>query len=539
MRSGLRWLAVLFVLALVAVACGDDGDGGDDAAGSGDDGATQEVPTASEAGCDETVPGTELNWGVFAPTDALDPPFVSGALVGGTELAAIYDVLMRFDHETNEFVPQLAESIEPNDDYTEWTLNLREDITYSDGTPLTAQLVSDNMDRYLQEGVRNTSGGFLTPITEKTVVDDTTLRMTLEAPWVEFPFVFADEPGMIVNLNAVGSDPDAFAAQPPDAAGVGPYVVERNAPGEEVLLRARDDYWGGPVCIETVRFSWVPGSQPTYEAFTSGDFNVAFLRDPVTIAEAGDAGHESFFVQQDAGAMVILNHAEGRPGEDARVREAAILALDDELVNERAYQGELATSKTLIQPGSRFFSDDVEALPTDPERAAELVEEAKADGWDGTIEILCADNPPASDVALAAQGLWEAAGMDVEVRTLAQSDQIGEVVEGNFDAACWGFNADAATGITTFLRNLDSASSSNRMSYASEEMDAALLDILAADTEDAQLEAFAEMNRLFNEDHVAVNYGAPEEGIVWSADVRGLVPTVATIFLLDKASIEG
>jgi peptide/nickel transport system substrate-binding protein len=137
------------------------------------------------------------------------------------------------------------------------------------------------------------------------------------------------------------------------------------------------------------------------------------------------------------------------------------------------------------------------------------------------------------------QGLWEAAGMEVEVRTLAQSDQIGEVVEGNFDAACWGFNADAATGITTFLRNLDSASSSNRMSYASEEMDAALLDILAADTEDTQLEAFAEMNRLFNDDFVAVNYGAPEEGIVWSDDVRGIVPTVATIFLLDKASIEG
>jgi peptide/nickel transport system substrate-binding protein len=539
MRSGLRSLAVLLVLALVAVACGDDGDGGDDAAGSGGDDTTQEVPSASGAACDETVPGTELNWGVFAPTDALDPPFVSGALVGGTELAAIYDVLMRFDHETNEFVPQLAESMEPNDDYTEWTLNLREGITYSDGTPLTAQLVSDNMDRYLQEGVRNTSGGFLTPITEKTVVDDTTLRMTLEAPWVEFPFVFADEPGMIVNLNAIGSDPDAFAAQPPEAAGLGPYLVERNAPGEEVLLRARDDYWGGPVCIETVRFSWVPGSQPTYEAFTSGDFNVAFLRDPVTIAGARDAGDESFFVQQDAGAMVILNHAEGRPGEDPRVREAAILALDDELVNERAYQGELATSKTLIQPGSRFFSDDIEALPTDPERAAELVEEAKADGWDGSIEILCADNPPASDVALAAQGLWEAAGMEVEVRTLAQSDQIGEVVEGNFDAACWGFNADASTGITTFLRNLDSASSSNRMSYASEEMDAALLDILAAETEDAQLEAFAEMNRIFNDDLVAVNYGAPEEGIVWSDDVRGIVPTVATIFLLDKASIEG
>lgn len=535
MRSALRWLATLMVLALVAAACGDDD--GDDAASPGDD-DTEEVPGADEPACDETVPGTELEWGVFAPATALDPPYVSGALVGGTELAAIYDVLVAYDHESDSYEPKLAESLESNDDFTEWTLTLRDDITFSDGTPLTAQMVSDNLDRYLADDVTNTSGGFLLPITEKTVVDDTTLELTLETSWAEFPFVFADEPGMIVNLEAVGDDREAFGAQPPEAAGVGPYVVERNAPGEELVLRARDDYWDGPVCIETVRFSWVPGSGPTYEAFQSGDFDVAFLRDPVTIAAAKDAGDDAFFVQQDAGAMVLLNHAEGRPGSDPLVREAAILALDVDVVNSRAYQDELATAKSLIQPGSRFHSDDIEELPTDPDRAADLVGEAEAAGFDGSIELLCPESPPASDVALAVQGLWEAAGFEVSVRTIGQVDQITEVVQGNYDAACWGFNAGPATGITTFLRNLDSASTTNRMSYASDEMDTALVDILAADTEEAQLEAFAEMNRIFNEDWVGVNYGTPEEGIVWTADVQGLVPTVATIFLLDKASIE-
>jgi peptide/nickel transport system substrate-binding protein len=541
MRSALRWLALLFAVALMAAACGDgddDDDAGGDGGGGGDGDAGQEAPAAGEAACDETVPGTELNWGVFAPTASLDPPQVSGALVGGTEIAAIYDTLMRFDHENNEFVPKLAESLEPNEDFTEWTLTLREGITYSDGTPLTAQLVSDNMDRFLEEGVRNTSGGFLLPITEKTVVDDTTLQMTLETSWAEFPFVFSDEPGMVVNLNAIGDDPEAFGAQPPDAAGLGPYVVERNAPGEELVLRARDDYWDGPVCVETVRFSFVPGSQATYEAFNAGDFNVAFLRDPVVINEARDAGDDGFFVPQDAGALVIFNEAEGRPGADPRVREAAALALDPEVVNQRAYQGELDTGKAFVLEASRFFSDAIEELSTDPDRATELVEEAKADGWDGSIEIFCADNPPASEVAIAVEGLWEAVGMDVEVRTISQSDQIGEVVQGNYDAACWGFNSGPATGITSYLRNLDSESTSNRMSYASEEMDAALLDLLAASDEEELQEAVAEVNRINNEDFVTVSYGTPEEGIVWKPDVKGLVPTSATIFLLDKVSIE-
>jgi peptide/nickel transport system substrate-binding protein len=539
MKSTLRWLAALFVVALVAAACGGDDDG-DDAGGDGGGGdtTTQAAQGAGEPGCDETVPGTQLNYGVFAPTASLDPPQVSGALVGGTELAAVYDVLMEFDHENNEFVPKLAESMESNDDFTEWTLTLREGITYSDGTPLTAQMVSDNIDRYFEEGIRNTSGGFLAPITERTVVDDRTLQMTLEVPWAEFPFVFSDEPGMVVNLNAIGDDPVAFGAQPPDSAGLGPYVVERNVPGEEIVLRARDDYWDGPVCIETVRFSFIPGSQATYEAFQSGDFNVAFLRDPVVINEAEEAGDDGFFTQQDAGAMVILNQAAGRPGEDPRVREAAVLAFDEEVVNQRAYQGELDAAKTLVLPGGRFYSDEIEPVPTDTERAQELVDEAKADGWDGTIEILCAENPPASEVAIAIEGMWEAVGMDVEVRTLPQSDQIGEVVQGNFDAACWGYNSDAATGITSFLRNLQSESASNRQSYVSEEMDAALLDLLAAPDDEALREAFAEVSRIFNEDFVGVNYGAPEEGIVWAPEVKGVEPTTASIFLLDKAYIE-
>lgn len=539
-RGWLRWVAALLALTLVAAACGGD----DDEAGAPDDATTTAVDDGEDgdtqaAACDETVPGTQIDWGVFAPTSQLDPPYASGALVGGTELIALYDVLMRFDPETNSYEPHLAKSLTANDDHTVWTLKLREGITYSDGTPLTAQLVSDNMDRFFAEDVRNTSGGFMSTITDKTVVDETTLEITLETSWPEFPFVFADEPGMIVNLNAIGENREEFGANPPPAAGLGPYVVERNAPGEELVLKARDDYWGGPVCVETLRFVWIPGSQPTYDAFQAGDLDVAFLRNPVTIEQAREAGEEGFFVQQDAGAVILLNHAEGRPGNDPRVREAAILALDEQGINERAYQGALATSKTLIQPGSRFYSDQIEAFPTDTERATQLVEEAKADGFDGTMEILCADNPPASDVALVAEGMWESVGFDVEVRTIGQSEQIGEVVQGNYDAACWGMNAGPATGITTFIRNLDSESNTNRMSYANPEMDQALVDLMGAATEEEQLAAVAEVNRIFNEDWVSLNYGAPEEGIVWKDGVRGLVPTGATMFLLDGASVEG
>ena len=69
------------------------------------------------------------------------------------------------------------------------------------------------------------------------------------------------------------------------------------------------------------------------------------------------------------------------------MREAISLAVDETILNDRGYQGRLDARKSYIGENSRYFSDAVEAIPTDAARAATLVEEAKADGSDGTIQF--------------------------------------------------------------------------------------------------------------------------------------------------------
>lgn len=521
-RRHVLW-ATGVTLSLIVTACG------------GDDDSDQSDSSTGDASCDAPVPGTEITYGVWNPTTSLDPPFALGGLLGGTEMAAIYDVLFIYDENEGELTPKLAESITPNDDFTVWTLKLRDDIEYSDGTKLTARMVSDNMDRFLAERVRNNAGGFLTPVTEKRVVDDTTLEVVLDRSWPNFPVVFADEPGMVVNLNAIGNDIEEFGEKPPDEAGLGPFVVERHAPGEEIVMKAREDYWDGPVCVETLRFVFVPETQPTYEAWQAGDMNVAFLRYQPTIEQAKEAGDEGYFIHQDAGVLFIVNHRQGRPASDPRVREALYLALNDEGVNDRTYQGALALQKSLIQPGSRFWSDGLATVPDDVERAKELVEEAKADGWDGNITITCS-NP--ADEALAAEGMWDAVGIDAEVTFKSQNEQLGNVVEGDYDSACWGLNIGPGTGPMSLIRNFHSESASNRAGYANPEMDAALDRLQAAEDLDEQKAAIAEINDIFVQDFVAVSYGALDEGIVWKPEIKGIVPTISSIFLFDKAYIE-
>jgi peptide/nickel transport system substrate-binding protein len=554
--------APLLALALVAAACGDDDDddGGAAAdvttttaaaaggatttteAASGTDTSTATTEAEEETGpaCDATVPGTQVNYGPYAPGASLDPPNSSGALVGGTELAAIYDVLMRFDTESGEFVPQLAESMEPNDDFTVWTLTLRDGIEYDDGSVLDAEMVLANIDRYFPEQGRvlNTAPPFLALIESSEVVDPLTIEFTLTQPWADFPFVFNDEPGMVVNVNAIGSDPAAFGIQPPPEAGVGPYVVDHNTAGNELVLKARDNYWGGPVCIETLRFnlaasSAIVGNETTYDAFKNGDLNVAFLRNSTVIAQTIEDGVQTSYANQDAGAVLIFNLREGRPLADPVLREGVAKSIDLDIINDRAYGGDLDIGKSLIVADSTYHTDDVVEMETDTAGGAQLIQQS---GFSGTIEVLCANGPEATETSIATEAMLESQGLDVNVTNLPTTEQIGRLVTGDYDIGCWGLNAGPDTVKTAFVRNLLSTSPNNRQGLVDPAMDEALNALLAATTDELPA-ALAEVNNIYVENYYGVPIGALSEGVVIADDITGVRQTGSTIFLFDKAAI--
>jgi peptide/nickel transport system substrate-binding protein len=563
-RPHRRVLALLFALSLVAVACGDDDDDDDGGAAAEDTTTTaatadetttsaaggggtetsatsgETTTTVAEAACEETIPGSELTFGVFGLTAAVDPPNSSGALVGGTELINFYDQLMRWDPETGQFVPRLAESLEPNDDFTVWTLKLRDGIEFGDGTPLDAEAVLASMERFNPpEGVRirNNAGGYLALITNKEVVDPLTIEFTLSQPWGTFGFALADEPGQIVNVNAIGADVAAFGQKPPPEAGVGPYTVESYTPNDSIVYKARPDYWGGPVCTETITFKLVPGSRATYDAFKAGDLDIAFIRDANVIEEARADGVEERMAIQDAGNMMVVNHRPDRPGADPLVREAIINALDENVINDRAFDGKALVMRQLIHPDSSLYSDDVESFPHDPARATAALEEAKAAGYDGQLNILCQSNPPGPDVCIAVEAMLQAVGFETTQEVLPLNDQIGRVATGDYDIAQYGYNVSASTTFIAMQQNLNSASPANRTAYADPAMDDALAALAAAENVEEQQAALAEINNLYVDFNHSFVYGATEEGIVFNDNVTGIVETHATTFLLDQVVV--
>ena len=145
------------------------------------------------AGCggSKTTENT-LVYGLEAETDAGWCLSEGQLALSGMQIAkAIYDPLTMPDDE-GIFRPWLAKSVEPNADYTKWTIELREGVEFHDGTALTAEVVKNNIDSYRgQYKGRPPSLGLLTfvynNIGTTTVTGPLTLEVTTLTPWPSFP----------------------------------------------------------------------------------------------------------------------------------------------------------------------------------------------------------------------------------------------------------------------------------------------------------------------------------------------------------------
>ena len=592
MRSWLlRILALLLVFGLVAAACGndddegvtagpdepapsqsdddgadaapaaDDDDGADAAPAADDDDGADAAPAADDDdgdiappaedgamdNCEATVSGTQITMGMFSETAGLDPTVSSGSgTTGMMELASLYDVLVIYDQVNKEYVPHLAESFSANDDLTEWSLTLRPGITFPDGTPLDTSVVQYTMERFLREGGRNQGRAYVAWIEEYEIVDDLNMVFHLDRPWGTFPYALADETGMMVNptvIDAVGNE--EFNINPVDA-GLGPYNIARYAPGEEIVVTAKDDYWGGPVCVETIRFIRIPGAPATYEAFQNDEVNVAFLREPRTISEArenGDTGYGHVFLQNAGGVVFVNNGVRGStpPTTDVRLREAIALAIDPGVMDERANEGKGQPGSSLLSKNSIYWDDELFA-PVEPnlERAQALVQEVKDEtGWDGSIRLACHNAPSRIDWAIAAEALLEAAGFEVEVDNDGTIlDLIGIVlVNADFDLACWGFNVSDETPFIPVLQ-FRSDAGNNRIGYADPNMDAAL-DMLQVATDNDEIQAaLAEIWSVWRQSWPSAIYETIEEMMIWKPEVKGIVGTQASALLFFDAYID-
>lgn len=518
-------LAVLAVAALLASCADTSSDTKNDSGAE----STYETGLVNIADAGDPVKGGSITFGAFSEPAVLDPAqtIVAGS-TGGLEMAAVYDVLMRWDSAENKVVPQLAESLEPNEDFTEWTLKLRPDVKFSDGSVLDSAAVKYSIERYVEAGA-DEAKLWTGNLKKMETPDPTTVVFELSKTWPSFDYLLTTGSGMIVSKSS-----DKGGKFTP--VGAGAFTLGQVRPQEKMTLEANPGYWDGAPNLEKVEIVYLNAPATTRDSFEAGDIDLGFLRDPDLVDKQLDAKTAGYLNMVSLGNVVVINASEGRPGEDPRVRQAMHMAIDPKLINNRTYDG-AGVSSNEIFPDYSVWHTETDALPYDPEAAKKLVEEAKADGFDGKVSYLDSSDPASRESGLAIKASLDAVGFDVTLNLVRSiQDQIVAVaVEGNYDIAGWGISWREAGPFGRMYATLHSDGNLSVGMPTSPELDALIEEFQGAATIEDQKAVVSKIQEQWNEQVPALVFGPTPEFLMFGDDVHGVVDTTNSMVLLDEA----
>lgn len=358
------------------------------------------------------------------PPGSLDPAFIADA--GDVQLLLqLYAGLTRLD-ETGEPYPSLASGWEISDDGLTYRFVLRDDLEFSDGSPLVADDVRRSWLRLLDPAVGATAPDVLSVVAgaaerlagdiEEDEVgieapDDGTLVVTLRHPASYFLDIVATPATFVVPETA---DATPTWQTPERFVGSGPYVVD-GTEGLDLVLRANERYVAGPPPIDEIRWMGIIETD-TVEAFAG---------DRVDLVQV--AGWDATWIAYDPELGPRLHAAEPLtisyfgfdttrpPFDDERVRLAFSLALDRERLVPLS-EGASAQAAASLVPPAIWPEGFAPELASDPDRARRLLDDAGYADRAELGEIVVLGNGLFVDPAVAA---WsDELGVDVSVESM-------------------------------------------------------------------------------------------------------------------------
>jgi peptide/nickel transport system substrate-binding protein len=426
-------LAVTIALTLAAAACGGSDD--DDAGGGGEgaEGPAQ-VTLAAEG---EPRSGGTFVYGVEAESDGYNPTSNRFAISGTVIGLAIYDPLAAFDADL-EPQPYLAESLTPNADFTRWTIKVRPDITFHDGTPLDGTAVKTFLDALREDplvgiAVKNIAGVEVDP------ADPLAAVVTVASPWAAFPVLLTGQVGMVAAPSMAGN---AEAGRAP--VGTGPFVFEEWVPDNRLVATKNPDYWRTDAngtrlpYLDRVEFRPIPDQTARTASVQSGTVSMIHTTDPREIQRLERQAQDgNLQIVTDTGekeeSFAMLNTAVP-PFDDLRARQALAYATDRATYNVVINDDLREIADGPFSEGSQWKVDSV--YPDyDPDEAQRLVEEYEAEK--GPLEFTFTNSGTDSRGLELLKQQWETVGMSVTTELIEQSQFILNAAVGDYQAYQW------------------------------------------------------------------------------------------------------
>ncbi len=557
MKSKLWLMLLSLALVFVLAACGGedepaDGDGGGDdeetaddtEEADGDDSEESEDEAAGEAAADQTL--------IFARGgDSVSLDYASVTDGESSRVTKqIYETLIEFDEDSFEIGPGLAEDWDVSDDGLTFTFQLREGVTFHDGTNFNAEAVKINFERwadpdheynFADEGYAYSVygqqfGGFKGDdghvIDEINVLGDHEVEFVLSEQLGSFiqnmgmsyfamtsPAAF-EEYGSEINENPVGTGPFQFVSWSRD---------------DSIVLEKYEDYWQeGLPKLDQVIFQVIPDNAARLTALRSGEIDIMDGLNPDDVEMIESEPELTVFERATNNIGYLGFNMDKEPFDDPLVRHAFNHAIDKEALITSLYAGLAEPAKNLIPPGYMGYNDSIEEYAYDPDEAQALLDEAgHADGLEFDLWTMPVARPYMPDPERAAeviQANFAEIGVTANIVSMEWATYLERTEQGEQDVFMLGWsgvNGDPDYFFSNLLHG-SAIPGGNRTFYRSDEVDDLFDSAKVSVEEEERIALYEEAQEVIHEDAPLVPLVHTTPVLAGSDRVQGYVPHPST-----------
>ncbi len=475
----------------------------------------------------------------------LDPALVED-IYSAEYVTKIFSGLVTLD-ENMEVVPDLAERWETSSDGTVYTFYLRKDARFHDGKPVTAEDVKYSLERacdpatgshtagiYLDDivGVRERLEGRASEIRGVEILDDHTIRITIDAPKAYFLAKLTYPVAFVVDKENVESGPD-WTSKP---NGTGPFKL-KSYDEKGITLEAFADFYGGKPFLDQVEFIFPEGSP--FVMYQTGELDVTSVgvANIEQVLDPKNPLSKELMKVPSLDLMYVAFNVEKEPFDDPDVRRAFACATDRKSIINSLLKGMVNEAKGILPPGMPGYSDEPKGLICGPSQAVDFLKRSSYGGAEGLPPITLSVSG-SSDLAEALVKMYkDKLGVEVEIEQMPWELFLQEVNRHGLQMFILGWSADYPDPHNFLDIHFHSRSAGNNTGYSNPEVDKLLEEARVEKDEGKRMALYRKAEDLILKDAPWVPLFHGIDYILVKPYVRGLVFLPTGTFYLNKTYI--
>lgn len=377
-----------------------------------------------------------------------DPRGLDPALVDDGESAKIivniYEGLLKYNKDSTNVEPSLAESWDVSSDGLTYTFHLKKGVKFQDGTDFNAEAVKFNIDRQLEPNATEDmayASFVFGSVKNVEVVDENTVKINMKSASTPFLNNLAMCLGApMVSPKALKDSNNNVNEHP---VGTGPYSFVSWTKGQNIVLKRNDTYWGNKAVTKNVIFKFISDNSARVVALNNGEADIIDGIDATVVKQIEDAGNKIY----DAAGMNINYMAYNTtvaPFNDVKVRTAISQAINVPELVSSLYQGYAEPATSVLPSFIPGFDTSIKQVSYDQAAAKTALANAKVT----KVHIITYTNPrpynTANGQALAeaVQGYLKNVGVTATIDAYDWTTYKQKVKAGDFDICFYGWIGD-------------------------------------------------------------------------------------------------